>query len=47
MHHDQARFTWTLGLPGEEPPVIGFDVVELDGDGRIRRVFGFLDRAPG
>src|SRR5689334_18623926 len=27
-HHDQARFTWHLGRPGEEPLVIGFDVAE-------------------
>jgi hypothetical protein len=45
-HHQQGRFTWTLGMPGEEPPVIGFDVAELDADGRIRRVLGFIDKAP-
>lgn len=45
-HHDQGRFTWHLGLPGTEPPVIGFDVAELDADGRIRLVLGFLDKAP-
>lgn len=46
-HHDQARFTWHLGRPGEEPLVIGFDVAERDADGRIVQVLGFLDRAPG
>jgi SnoaL-like protein len=45
-HHAQARFTWNLGVPGEEPPVIGFDVAELDADGRIQRVLGFIDKAP-
>jgi hypothetical protein len=45
-HHEQARFTWNLGVPGEEPPVIGFDVAELDADGRIQRVLGFIDKAP-
>jgi hypothetical protein len=45
-HHEQGRFTWTLGKPGEEPPVIGFDVAELGADGRIQRVLGFLDKAP-
>lgn len=45
-HHDQVRFTWHLGLPGTEAPVIGFDVAELDADGRIRLVLGFLDKAP-
>lgn len=44
-HHDQARFTWTLG-PGDEEPVAGSDTVVLDGDGRIAAVFGFLDRMP-
>jgi hypothetical protein len=38
-HHDQVRFTWKLG------PVNGFDVAELDADGRIHRVLGFLDQA--
>ncbi|WP_182905977.1 nuclear transport factor 2 family protein [Microbispora sp. H13382] len=49
-HHDIARFTWHLGpeSPGgaAEPVVIGFDVVALDEDGRIRDVYGFLDKVP-
>ncbi|MEX5634026.1 nuclear transport factor 2 family protein [Parafrankia sp. FMc2] len=45
-HHDQARFTWSLGLAGAEPPVVGFDVIERGADGRITKVFGFLDKAP-
>ena len=45
-HHEQGRFTWHLGPPGAEPPVIGFDVAELDPDGRIRLVLGFLDKTP-
>jgi hypothetical protein len=45
-HHDQARFTWHLGRPGEEPLVVGFDVVELAPDGRIATVLGFLDKVP-
>lgn len=45
-HHDQARFTWHLGTPGvEEPVVIGFDVAVVDG-GRLREVYGFIDKAP-
>jgi SnoaL-like protein len=45
-HHDQARFTWHLGGPGmEEPVVIGFDVAVLGG-GRLREVYGFLDKVP-
>ncbi|GLY02047.1 MULTISPECIES: nuclear transport factor 2 family protein [Actinoplanes] len=46
-HHDQARFTWHLGAPGEEPLVIGFDVVVRDTQDRIITVYGFLDRVPG
>src|SRR4051812_16178349 len=48
-HHQQARFTWTLGPAGTsgiEAPVAGFDVVVTDADGRIRTVLGFLDRVP-
>jgi hypothetical protein len=41
-HHDTARFTWSLG----DDLVIGFDVLVLDGDGRISRVYGFLDKVP-
>jgi SnoaL-like protein len=46
-HHEQARFTWHLGAPGGEPVVIGFDVTEIDPDGRITNVLGFLDKVPG
>lgn len=45
-HGDRARFTWGLGPAGEEPPVIGFDVVVLDEAGKIADVHGFLDRVP-
>lgn len=45
-HHGIARFTWHLGPAGGEPVATGFDVVELAGDGRIRKVLGFLDKAP-
>jgi hypothetical protein len=44
-HHNQARFSWTLG-PGEEDLVVGFDVVRFDDDGRITEVLGFLDKVP-
>ena len=46
-HHDISRFQWGLGLPGEEPAVIGFDVVTTSEDGRIRTVAGFIDKFPG
>ena len=48
-HHQQARFTWTLGPAGPsagDAPVAGFDVVVTDADGRIRTVLGFLDKVP-
>ncbi|GAA0953314.1 nuclear transport factor 2 family protein [Nonomuraea longicatena] len=46
-HHDIARFTWHLAPSGAaEPLVVGFDVVELAEDGRIRKVLGFLDKVP-
>jgi len=45
-HHDIARFRWHLGPDGGEPIVVGFDVIEVDGDGRIARVAGFLDKVP-
>jgi hypothetical protein len=45
-HHDIARFTWFLGAPdAEEPIVIGFDVIVLDGE-KIKHVHGFLDKVP-
>lgn len=45
-HHDIARFRWGLGPAGEEPVIIGSDVVRTDAAGRIRSVVGFLDRLP-
>ena len=41
-HHDVARFTWNLG----DGLVIGFDVLALDANGRISKVYGFLDKVP-
>ncbi|MEV4170399.1 MULTISPECIES: nuclear transport factor 2 family protein [unclassified Nonomuraea] len=45
-HHHTARFTWHLGPAGGEPVAVGFDVVELAEDGRIRKALGFLDKVP-
>lgn len=45
-HHRQLRFSWGLGPAGEEPLVVGFDVITLDEDGRIEEVRGFLDQVP-
>ena len=46
-HHDQVRFTWEL-VPGEgaESIVIGFDVAVAAEDGRLHKVYGFLDKVP-
>ena len=45
-HHDQARFTWHLGpRNAEEPVVIGFDVAVFE-NGRLRSIYGFLDKVP-
>ncbi|GAB3117577.1 nuclear transport factor 2 family protein [Janibacter alkaliphilus] len=45
-HAEQTRFRWGLGPAGEEPVVIGFDVLVTDGDETIREVRGFLDQVP-
>ncbi|WP_328557337.1 nuclear transport factor 2 family protein [Streptomyces sp. NBC_00358] len=46
-HHDTARFGWELVDESDgSAPVAGFDVIVLDGEGRIRSVHGFLDRVP-
>lgn len=45
-HHHTARFGWALGASGSEPLVVGFDVAVLDEDGRIRAIYGFLDKVP-
>lgn len=45
-HHRQLRFSWGLGPVGEEPAVVGFDVVVLGADGRIQDVRGVLDKVP-
>ncbi|MFY4722423.1 nuclear transport factor 2 family protein [Streptomyces sp. LaBMicrA B280] len=46
-HHDVVRFGWELVNEADgSAPVAGFDVVTLDGEGRIRQVMGFLDRLP-
>lgn len=41
-HHDVARFQWVLG----EDVVVGADAIAVDADGRIRTVFGFIDKMP-
>jgi hypothetical protein len=46
-HHNIARFQWGLVTePGAEPIAIGFDVLVTDDEGRIKGVYGFLDKIP-
>ncbi|MFJ9152266.1 nuclear transport factor 2 family protein [Streptomyces sp. NPDC102270] len=46
-HHDTVRFSWELVSTADgSAPVAGSDVITLTGDGRIRTVYGFLDRVP-
>jgi SnoaL-like domain len=46
-HHDIARFGWEL-VPagGGDSVAVGFDVAVAADDGRLRGVYGFLDKAP-
>ena len=46
-HHNVVRFTWDL-VPGEdaEPIASGFDVAIVGEDGRIKSVYGFIDKMP-
>ena len=46
-HHDVVRFGWGL-VPegGGEAAVVGFDVAVVASDGRLRNVYGFLDKVP-
>ena len=46
-HHNVVRFRWEL-VPegGDESVVEGFDVAVVADDGRVRDVYGFLDKVP-
>ena len=43
-HHQSLRFPWALKAEGEPPFVIGLDVGEVAGDGRLQSVTGFFDQ---
>ncbi len=46
-NHNIARFQWELFPPeGGESAVIGSDIAVLAEDGRIRNIYGFLDKVP-
>ena len=42
-HHDSAFFRWTMTDAAGATALTGFDVVQLDADGRIARLTGFFD----
>ena len=46
-HHDSAFFRWTMTDVAGAPVLSGFDVVQLDAEGRIARLTGFFDTDTG
>ena len=42
-HHDSAHFRWAVLDAGGAQVLTGFDVVQLDEQGRITRLTGFFD----
>lgn len=42
-HHDSAHFTWAITDAAGNTVLTGFDVVQLDEQGRITRLTGFFD----
>lgn len=44
-HHDIVRYAWEIRSDGQLL-MPGFDVAELDGDGRVLRVLGFFGPLP-
>lgn len=46
-NHHIARFSWELLAPGtDESVVAGSDVAVFDETGKIRGIYGFLDKVP-
>lgn len=46
-HHGMLRFGWRIVGPDGGTILAGVDFGELDADGRLRRIVGFFDAAPG
>jgi hypothetical protein len=42
-HHDSAHFCWAITDAAGVQVLTGFDVVQLDDEGRITRLTGFFD----
>jgi len=45
-HGEHLRFTWELGPAGDAALVVGTDFAMVSADGRLKRMTGFIDRAP-
>ena len=45
-HHEFLRYGWQLRDPGGRTVLEGLDLMELDGEGRIRKVVGFFGLQP-
>lgn len=45
-HHDLARYSWELVGPDGSVALVGLDVAEFDGTGRLSRVVGFMGELP-
>ncbi|SHG46817.1 MULTISPECIES: nuclear transport factor 2 family protein [Geodermatophilus] len=45
-HHDSALFHWRITDAAGTTVLTGLDVVQVDDEGRIRRLTGFFDDAP-
>jgi hypothetical protein len=45
-HHNLHRYSWEISAKGKVV-LVGFDVAEVDADGKVRRVLGFFAQLPG
>jgi len=45
-HHDRIRLPWEIVLANGTSFAAGTDVLDVAGDGRVRAISAFLDRAP-
>ena len=45
-HHEWVRFSWTMVAADGSTVTDGFDVAELDADGRLLRLVGFFGPFP-
>jgi hypothetical protein len=45
-HHDVARYSWALVASDGSVSLEGLDVVEVDAEGRLTRILGFIGPLP-